>query len=83
MAPGSGGGGGGGGGGNGPPPLLPKTAELKLLRALQLRVNRRTKSFDKARPEGELDEVMKSDIAKMTALQAEIASMVKQILDRH
>ena len=79
----SGGGGGGGGGGNCPPPLLPNTAELKLLRALQLRVNRRTKSFDKARPEGELDEVMKSEIAKITALQAEIANMVKQILDRN
>ena len=32
--------------GNCKPALLPDTAELKLLRALQLRVNRRTRSFD-------------------------------------
>ena len=46
-----GGGGGGGGGGGQDPPLLPNSAELKLLRAAQLRVNRRTQSFDTNRPE--------------------------------
>ena len=34
--------------------MVTSTAELKLLRALQRRVNRRTEAFDKARPE-ELD----------------------------
>jgi len=75
------GGGGGGGGGGGQPPLVTFTAELKLLRALQLRVNRRTKTLDKARPE-KLDEVMEAEVAGIAELQAEISDMVEQILQR-
>jgi hypothetical protein len=40
------GGGGGGGGGGGKPPLVPPTAQLKLLKAMQLVVNDQTKSVD-------------------------------------
>jgi hypothetical protein len=50
-----GGGGGGGGGGqdeNGEP-LLPPTAELKMIRELQLRVNELTREFDLERIEAE------------------------------
>jgi hypothetical protein len=77
------GGGGGGGGGScqGRPPLVTSTAELKLLRALQLRVNRRTKAFDKARP-AELDDVMRTEITGIAKLQGEISHMVDRILER-
>jgi len=88
LQKGAGGGGKGGekggkkGGGSGcSPPLVSNTAELKLLRALQLRVNRRTKAFDKARPE-RLDEVMKTDIGNITGLQGEISHMVERIIER-
>ena len=76
-------GGGGGGGGGGDPPLLPGSAELKLLRAAQLRINRRTVAFDTARtPMGELDEVMKQEITNLSQRQAEIGDMTIRILER-
>ncbi len=77
------GGGGGGGGGNcqGRPPLVTPLAELKLLRALQLRVNRRTKAFDKARP-AKLDDVMQAEIANIAELQGEVSEMVERIVER-
>jgi len=43
------GGSGEGGSGGGTPPLLPKSAELKMLRSCQERVNRQTKTFHTAR----------------------------------
>jgi hypothetical protein len=61
--------------------LVSSAAELKLLRALQLRVNRRTKAFDKARPE-ELDEVMKTEMVGIAELQGEVSQMVDRILER-
>jgi hypothetical protein len=78
----SGGGGGGGGGGNCKPALLPNTAELKLLRALQLHVNRRTVAFDEARPEGALDQAQKGEITRISTLQKEIGGMVHAIIER-
>jgi hypothetical protein len=42
KGPESGGGGGGGGGGGQKPPLVPPVAELKMLKTLQLQVNKRT-----------------------------------------
>jgi len=77
-----GGGGGGGGGGNCEPPLLPNSAELKLLRAAQLRVNRRTKAFDVNRPEGTLDELMKKEVSDIGLRQLDIAIMTEQIIER-
>ncbi len=75
-------GGSGGGGGKCKPALLPNTAELKLLRALQLRVNRRTKAFDQARPKGELDQLRHKEIGRIAELQKEIGGMVKAIIER-
>ena len=76
------GGGGGGGGGNCEPPLLPNSAELKLLRAAQLRVNRRTKAFDANRSEGTLDELMKKEVSDIGLRQLDIAIMTEQIIER-
>jgi hypothetical protein len=62
--------------------LIPSIAELKLLRSSQLRVNRRTLAFDKARPKGELDAVMRKEIKNLTAQQEEIAEMARDIAER-
>ncbi|XRN63376.1 hypothetical protein NA78x_003971 [Anatilimnocola sp. NA78] len=78
-----GGEGGGGGGGGGNEPLLPNSAELKLLRAAQLRVNRRTESLESARPaEGEFDDVLKGEVRKVSERQSDIGEMTIRILER-
>lgn len=75
--------GGGGGGGGGEPPLLPNSAELKLLRSAQLRINRRTAAVEATRPKaGVLEEVMKSELQTVAQRQAEIAEMTVRILER-
>jgi hypothetical protein len=77
--------GGGGGeckGGNCKPPLMPNTAELKLLRQLQLRINRRTVEFQKTRPQGDLDEARKTEIKRVAGLQKSVSVMVREILSR-
>jgi hypothetical protein len=77
------GGGSGGGGGGGEPPLLPGSAELKLLQAAQLRVNRRTLALDASRlPTGELAEPLKQELGKLAQRQAEIGEMTVRILER-
>jgi len=77
------GGGGGGGGGGGDPPLLPNSAELKLLRAAQMRVNRRTQAFDASRPgTGDLDGTQKNEVQNIANRQSEIAEMTQKILER-
>ena len=74
---------GGGGGGGGQEPLLPNSAELKLLRAAQLRINRRTVSLDQTRPStGPLDDSLKGETQKIADRQAEIAEMTLRILER-
>jgi uncharacterized low-complexity protein len=76
-------GGGGGGGGGGNEPLLPSSAELKLLRAAQMRVNRRTESLEQARPaDGEFDMVLKDEVRKVSERQADIGEMTLKILER-
>ena len=78
-----GGGGGGGGGGSGKePPLIPGIAELKLLRSAQMRVNRRTIAFDKARPKGELDAIMRKEVKNISSMQEEIAEMAREIAEQ-
>jgi hypothetical protein len=75
--------GGGGGGGGGEPPLLPNSAELKLLRSAQLRVNRRTAAIEAARPkQGGLDESLKGEAQTIATRQSEIAEMTIRILER-
>ncbi len=77
------GGGGGGGGGGGNEPLLPGSAELKLLRAAQFRINRKTEAIDSARAsKGELNQVLKEDLQTTSRRQSEIAEMTIRILER-
>ncbi len=65
------------------PPLLPDSAELKLLRSAQLRVNRRTKSFDDIRPDGELDGVLKREMVKIAAQQENVFEMTLEMVERN
>lgn len=75
--------GGEGGGGGGMQPLLPNSAELKLLRAAQMRINRRTVALDTARPkQGPLDDVLKGEMQTIATRQAEIGEMTVRILER-
>jgi hypothetical protein len=77
-------GGGGGGGGGGDPPLLPNSAELKLLRSMQVRVNSRTTSIDKARAAapGKVDEVLDKDLSGVADRQQQIADLTQQMIER-
>jgi hypothetical protein len=76
-------GGEGGGSGAGQESLLPNSAELKLLRSAQLRINRRTAALDQARPAHfKLDDPLKAESRKIAERQMEIAEMTARILER-
>ena len=76
------GGGGGGGGGGGEPPLLRKSAELKMLRAAQMRVNRRTKLIDRIRIDDGGDADTAAEIQKTAERQAEIVEMAERVMEK-
>jgi hypothetical protein len=65
------------------PPLVPDSAELKLLKAAQLRVNERTRSFDAARPQGPLGPEMSGQVRKIAERQADVARMAEDMLRRY
>lgn len=62
-------------------PLLPNSAELKLLKAAQLRVNRRTTSFDTVRP-AELTPVLKTEVRNIAQRQEEVVQMTEEMSER-
>jgi hypothetical protein len=75
--------GGQGGGGGGQPPLLPNSAELKLLRASQLRINRRTETVGKAAGAGKtLDNAQVGELKTLSDRQRQIGEMTDRILNR-
>jgi hypothetical protein len=63
-------------------PLVPSSAELKLLKSAQFRVNKRTQAFDRARPEGQLEALMKGHLDKITQRQADVAKMTEEMIER-
>jgi hypothetical protein len=65
------------------PPLLPNSAELKLLKAAQLRVNRRTKSFDDIRPDGELEPVLREEVRRIGRQQENVSEMTRAMVERN
>ncbi len=65
------------------PPLLPNSAELKLLKAAQLRVNRRTKSFDDIRPDGGLEPVLREEVRRIAHQQDTVAEMTRAMVERN
>jgi DNA repair exonuclease SbcCD ATPase subunit len=75
--------GGQGGGGGGQPPLLPNSAELKLLRASQLRINRRTETVGKVAGAGKtLDNAQIGELKTLSDRQRQIGEMTDRILNR-
>ena len=78
-----GGGGGGGGGGEQPDqPLLKKSAELKVLRMQQLRLNRRTQNIEKLKGQPDVDDtVVTKEIESAAQLQQKLVEMTDQILE--
>jgi hypothetical protein len=76
-------GGQGQGGGQGDEPLLPGSAELKLLRSAQLRVNRRTVEFESSRAGDPPDEISRRLLLEISRRQDEIALMTQAMIDRY
>ena len=77
------GGGGGGGGGEQPEqPLLKKSAELKVLRIQQLRLNRRTKNIERLKGQPGVDDgVVTKEIESAAKLQQKLVEMTDQIME--
>lgn len=75
-------GGGGGGGGGGDQPLLKKSAELKILRMRQRRLNRRTKKLEIMRESPAMDEVLKKEISDAAQMQKKILDMTDNIMKK-
>ncbi|MCB9852700.1 MAG: hypothetical protein H6819_06365 [Phycisphaerales bacterium] len=73
-------GGGGGGGGDGSPPLLPGSAELKLLRSCQLRINNATESLHaELSDSSESAEAIQAAIERLSVKQSKVADMAKSM----
>jgi len=61
-------------------PLLPLSAELKMVRALQARVNERTRAFDLGRkPEGTLSPESKLQLGAIQKKQTEVEEMLRKL----
>ena len=75
-------GGGGGGGGGGKQPLLKKSAELKILRMRQRRLNRRTKKLEIMREQPGMVEVVEKEISDAATMQMKILEMTDTILKK-
>jgi len=73
---------GGGGGGGGKQPLLKKSAELKMLRMRQRRLNRRTKKLEIMRKQPAMAEVVEKEISDAAAMQKKILEMTDTILKK-
>jgi len=62
------------------PPLLPGSAELKLLRAVQIRVNNATDRADSARAEGDADpQQLQTRLDSLRARQNKVAELAKSM----
>lgn len=77
-----GGGPGGAGGGGGAAPLLPGSAELKMLRAMQVRVNLHTKQLDEMQAGGAANQATEKRAGVLGGRQDEIADMAREIHER-
>jgi len=73
---GGGGGDGGGSGSGGSGPLVPGSAELKLLRSMQMRVNRQTEAI------GNADRPEPTSLKKLSDRQLDISDMAKEMHER-
>jgi hypothetical protein len=74
--------GGGGGGGGGENPLLKKSAELKILRMQQLRLNRRAKRIEQIRGPLELETSIEQETQDAAVFQQKLLEMLEGILEK-
>ena len=65
------------------PPLVPGSAELKMLRSMQLRVHHRTELLSKVLESGELDSSMKKEVAALTEMQKKVAEMALEMSEKY
>jgi hypothetical protein len=71
------------GGANQPPPLLPASAELKLLRSCQERVNARTRGMEEEMDRaGSLSPEMRERLRRIADRQRELAEMARRMNER-
>ncbi|MEK6237238.1 MAG: hypothetical protein N2C14_21215, partial [Planctomycetales bacterium] len=63
-------------------PLMPDSAELKLLRAAQLRVNRLTLAFDNGQAENPPNEPRRTEIQNIADLQFDISELTQEMIER-
>jgi len=75
-------GGGGGGGQGGKQPLLKQSAELKILRMRQRRLNRRTSKLEMMKDQQGLQQKIKSEIDSAAQMQAKILEMTENIMNK-
>ena len=73
--------GGGGGGGGGKQPLLKKSAELKMLRMQQRRVNRRTKKIEQMKDNPDLAKILGKEADDAAEIQRKIIEMTERIME--
>ena len=76
--------GGGGGGGGGDQPLLKRSAELKMLKAAQLRLNRKTYQLDSIRNSNsdQPDDTLESEIEALSEMQSKLQEMANRIMEK-
>ena len=76
------GGGGGGGGQGGKQPLLKQSAELKILRMRQRRLNRRTSKLEMMKNQPGLQQRIEGEISEAADMQAKILEMTENIMNK-
>ncbi|MDP1562599.1 MAG: hypothetical protein Q8M16_14570 [Pirellulaceae bacterium] len=75
-------GGGGGGGGGGEQPLVKRSAELKMLRGAQLRVNRKTRQLNEINEQDLLpNEQLNDELNRLSGRQTEIIEMTQRLME--
>ncbi|MEM7457658.1 MAG: hypothetical protein AAF456_25235, partial [Planctomycetota bacterium] len=82
-----GGGGGGGGGGSEEQPLLKRSAEYKMLKFRQIRINRRTQQIERIRNRqaqdgGEPDDQLEREFDDAAAEQSLLLEMTEQLMEK-
>ena len=77
-----GGGSGGGGGGGGDQPLLRSSAELKMLKARQTRINRITKRLEEMQEDRPLDEELQKEFDRGASQQQDLRDMIERIKEK-
>ena len=76
-------GGGGGGGGGGDQPLLKRSAELKMLKSAQQRLNRKTRQLDNIKgSQSQPDATLEQEISGLSDLQAKLQEMAEKIMEK-